>query len=160
VTQLDLRQAVRGLMIDPSDRVLLVRVEFQDWAGWLLPGGGKEGEEDDRAALHRELVEETGVPDVFMGPALWVRRILWPKDRGSRWDGQLETVYLVPCHAFEIAPKMTVAELAAEGLVGHRWWSHEELATTDEVVLPTALPDLVKDVLEFGAPATPHRLEG
>ncbi len=159
MTTPNLRPAVRGLMIDPRDRVLLVRLWFPDWTGWVLPGGGKQEGEDDRRALRRELIEETGVPDVFMGPPLWTRRMLWGTDHRSRWDGQLETVYLVPCRHFEIAPTMTEAELEEEGLVEHRWWSAEELAVTEDDVRPIALPRLVREILEFGAPATPHRIE-
>lgn len=159
MTDLNLRPAVRGLMIDPRDRVLLVRLQFTDWTGWVLPGGGKENGEDDRQALRRELVEETGIPDVFIGPPVWIRQMLWRDNPTSRWDGQLETVYLVPCHDFEIAPTMTEAELREEGLVEHRWWSAAELAATTEELRPTALPEVVKEVLEFGAPATPHRFD-
>lgn len=157
MTERNLRPAVRGLMIDPSDRVLLVRLQFPDWTGWVLPGGGKENGETDREALLRELTEETGVPDVFIGPPVWERTMIWPPERSSRWDGQFETVYLVPCHAFDIAPTMTEAELREEGLVEHRWWSLAELGQTSEEVRPTALPEVVREVLEFGAPATPHR---
>ncbi len=147
-------------MIDPSDRVLLVRLRFPDWTGWVLPGGGKEHGEDDDAALRRELTEETGVPDVFKGPALWTRQMSWSARHNTRWDGQHETVYLVPCHSFEIAPTMSVEELRDEGLVEHRWWSAAELDATTEDLRPTALPQVVRQVLEFGAPDTPHRFDG
>ncbi len=158
MTDLNLRPAVRGLMIDPRDRILLVRLEFTDWTGWVLPGGGKEPGEDDHTALRRELTEETGVPEVFIGPPLWVRRMLRPGGFGS-FDGQEETVYLVPCHHFEIAPTMTADELVEEGLVEHRWWSTSELDTTDEILRPEPLPRLVREILEHGAPARPHRFE-
>ncbi len=145
-------------MIDPKDRVLLVRLEFDDWTGWVLPGGGKEPGEDDATALRRELVEETGVPQVFKGPMLWVRRMTRRNGFGE-WDGQEETVYLVPCHEFEVDPTMTDAELAEEGLVEHRWWSVEELAATGAVLRPAGLPDLVREILEHGAPEHPHLFE-
>ncbi len=142
---------------------MLVRLEYPEWTGWVLPGGGKDEGEDDATALKRELVEETGLPEVFLGPPLWSRR--WYRDRSEgskkrRWDGQEETVYLIPCHPFEIAPTMTVAELLREGLVEHRWWTAEELAVTNDVLLPAALPELVREILEFGAPTEPHRIEG
>ena len=144
-------------MIDPRDRVLLVRLQFTDWSGWVLPGGGKEPGEDDHTALRRELTEETGVPEIFVGPPLWVRRLI--REGFAGYDGQEETVYLVPCHDFEIAPTMTEAELAEEGLVEHRWWSPAELDATDESLRPDALPRLVREILEHGAPAEPHRFE-
>ena len=158
MTGLNLRPAVRGLMINPSDQILLVRLEFTDWTGWVLPGGGREPGEDDAKALRRELREETGLTQLFMGPPLWTRRMIGPFGHG-RFDGQEETVYLVPCHHFEIAPTMGLDELAEEGLVDHRWWSVAELEATEEIVRPEPLPRLVKEILEFGAPATPHLLD-
>lgn len=153
-------------MIDPADRVLLVRLQFPDWTGWVLPGGGKEQGEDDVTAVKRELVEETGVPEVFVGPQLWVRTHYF---EAGGWDGQRETVYLVPCHAFEVAPTMTVEELRSEGLVEHRWWTVAELeaAAADEaaagtgvVVRPKGMADMVKQILEHGAPAEPWVIDG
>ncbi|MFM7686187.1 MAG: NUDIX domain-containing protein, partial [Actinomycetota bacterium] len=40
---LRIRDAVRALVLDPDDRILMVRFEFPD-AGtrWALPGGGIE----------------------------------------------------------------------------------------------------------------------
>lgn len=142
-------------MIDPGDRVLLVRLEFSDWTGWVLPGGGKEPGEDDATALRRELTEETGVPQVFIGPPLWIRRMTGPNF--TTYDGQEETVYLVPCHGFEIAPTMTAEELRDEGLVEHRWWTLADLEATTETVRPIELPTVMRQVLEFGAPDVPHR---
>ncbi len=94
---------------------------------------------------------------------MWIRRWYHNKPGGSpnrRWDGQEETVYLVPCHHFEIEPTMSTDELRLEGLVEHRWWSADELDATDQIVQPTALPEVFRQVLEFGAPAEPHRFEG
>ena len=139
-------------MIDPSDRILLIRHQFPDWIGWLLPGGGVEQDEDHRAALLRELAEEVGPPEVFLGPPVWHRRRVSPNRRDG-FDGQEETVYLVPCHDFEIAPGMTEAELKADGIVEHRWWSADELALTRESIHPFTIHELVVRVLEFGAPA-------
>ena len=146
-----LRPAVRALMIDPSDRVLLIRHSFPDWTGWLLPGGGVENHEDQHTALLRELAEEVGPPEVFLGPPVWHRRRLSPNRRDG-YDGQEETVFLVPCYEFEIAPSMTPAELEADGIVEHRWWSADELAETEESIHPFTIHELVVQVLEFGAP--------
>jgi 8-oxo-dGTP pyrophosphatase MutT (NUDIX family) len=141
-------------MIDPADRILLVRLEFTDWEGWVLPGGGLEAGEDHVTALHRELAEETGVPQMFVGPALWHRRHV-RSGMIQGFDGQEERVFLVPCHAFEVAPGLPDHQLRAEGMVGHRWWTAAELAETDEVIRPVNLAQLVAQVLEFGAPPEP-----
>lgn len=153
-----MREAVRGLMIDPADRVLLIRLQFQGWTGWILPGGGKEPGETDAETLRRELTEETGVPEVFMGPLVWTRT-MYRREPGE-FDGQTEAVYLVPCHAFDVAPTMTAQELEDEGVVEHRWWTVAELEATDDELGPRNLPQLITDVLEHGAPAEPPALEG
>ncbi len=145
-------------MIDPADRVLMVRLQFDDWTGWVLPGGGIEPGEDDLTALRRELAEETGVPETFIGPPVWRRRHLSDKVANG-FNGQEETVYLVPCHRFDVNPGMSEAELRAEGVVEHRWWTVAELEVADEVLRPANLAQLTEEILRFGAPATAPMLE-
>ena len=59
----ELRRAVRAIVLDDEDRVLLCeftnRVTGARW--WGTPGGGIEAGESDEAALRRELLEETGL---------------------------------------------------------------------------------------------------
>ena len=53
------QRKVRALVLDPDDRVLLVRFEFPATGRkWALPGGGLEPGETDHEALRRELHEE------------------------------------------------------------------------------------------------------
>ncbi len=152
-----LRPAVRALMIDPGDRVLMVRLEFDDWTGWVLPGGGIEPGEDNHTALRRELAEETGVPQAFIGPPVWNRRVESPMVIGG-YDGQEEMVYLVPCHRFDVDPGMSSEELRAEGGVEHRWWSLTEITITEESVRPAQLAELIERILEHGAPPEPIQI--
>ena len=56
-----IRQAARGAIIDPQERILLVRFEFPTGTRWALPGGGIEADETPEQALRRELAEEVGL---------------------------------------------------------------------------------------------------
>jgi 8-oxo-dGTP pyrophosphatase MutT (NUDIX family) len=86
----NLRQAVRALVVDDDDRIVLVRF---DRALWAAPGGGVDDGEDDGTALARELHEELGLelPEP-LGQPVWTRTHVFPM---SSWDGQAERFYLV-----------------------------------------------------------------
>ncbi len=50
---------VRGLVVDPQGRVLLVEHTYLD--GWWLPGGGVDSGENAYDAVRRECLEEAGI---------------------------------------------------------------------------------------------------
>jgi 8-oxo-dGTP diphosphatase len=155
---LRIRSSVRALVLDPADRVLLVRFEFPTATVWATPGGGQEEGEDDRATLLRELDEELGLHDVELGPHVWDRLHIVPFVDG-RWDGQRDRIYLVRTPEFEPTPRLTWEQLRAERLHELRWWTTAELAAAaadDEVVFaPRRLPALVGELLANGPPPSP-----
>jgi 8-oxo-dGTP pyrophosphatase MutT (NUDIX family) len=157
LTGLRIRRAVRAAVLDPDDRIMLVRFEFPTVTVWATPGGGQEPGEDDEATLHRELDEELGLRDAVIGPHIWTRTVVIPFLDGS-WDGQRDHVYLVRAPVFTPAPALTWEELLAERLHELRWWTASELdaAGADGVVFaPQRLPDLVTALLRDGAPGAP-----
>jgi 8-oxo-dGTP pyrophosphatase MutT (NUDIX family) len=154
MTELRIREAVRGLLIDTDQRVLLVRFEFPAGTRWALPGGGVESGEDHHAALRRELVEEVGLADAAIGPHIWNRLHIIPFLDG-RYDGQREKIHLVTCAPFEPRPALTWAQLNAEFVFEMRWWSVHEIRQSDAVFVPAALADLVDDLVRNGPPSNP-----
>jgi TDG/mug DNA glycosylase family protein len=147
-----LRRATRAIVVDPDDRVLLVRFEIPDRALWATPGGGIEEGESDEHAIRRELEEETGLARFELGPPVWTREHVFPF---GRWDGQAERYYLVRAPAFEPQPRLSWAELNAESVTAMRWWTLDELESSAELFAPRALPRLLRALLEEGAPAKP-----
>jgi 8-oxo-dGTP pyrophosphatase MutT (NUDIX family) len=150
------RRGVRALIVDPADRVLLVRFadEFGDW--WSTPGGGVDPGESDVDALARELKEEVGLVDFELGPLIWMREHWLVNPR--RWGGQEERIYLIRSERFEPMPSFSPAELAAEGVAGASWLTVDELDSM--VTGPRELPVLVRALLEHGPPAEPLRISG
>lgn len=145
------RTGVRAVVLDPADRLLLVRFSDAMGSWWATPGGGVDPGESDAEALARELGEEVGLHSFELGPLLWTREH-WHVDP-RRFGGQLERHYLVRSEAFEIAPTFSEAELAAEGVHEARWFTLDEVDTV--LTGPRRLPELVRDVLEHGPPAQP-----
>jgi 8-oxo-dGTP diphosphatase len=154
VSGLSLRDAVRAVVLDPDDRVLLVRFEFPHAVLWAPPGGGVDAGESDEEALRRELREELGLVRFELGPCVWVREHVFDPKFGEL-DGQIERVYLVRTPAFEPRPHLTREQLEAEYVFGLRWWAPDELARSDERFAPAGLQRLVADLVAGGAPPEP-----
>jgi 8-oxo-dGTP pyrophosphatase MutT (NUDIX family) len=154
---LRIRTAVRALLLDPDDRVLLVRFEFPRVTVWATPGGGKEADEDDEVALRRELDEELGLTGITIGPHIWTRLHVIPFLDGN-WDGQRDHIYLVRSDRFEPSPRLSWEQLRAERLYEMRWWTMEEIdaaGTAGVRFAPRRLPVRLAALLADGPPPYP-----
>jgi ADP-ribose pyrophosphatase YjhB (NUDIX family) len=150
-----MRQAARAVVLDPADRILLMRFDFPEGVVWTCPGGGLEPGEAPERAIIRELAEEIGLEVVTVGPLIWVREHVIPFPSG-KWDGQAERFYLVRTGDFEPAPRFTPEQLAAEYVLEERWWAQAELrSSTSETFAPRRLPQLVAALLTDGPPPQP-----
>lgn len=151
---LNLRAAVRALLVDEHDRLLLVRFEFPTATVWTLPGGGLDAGESDEAGLRRELREELGLVDVEIGPHVWTREHVIPMRTGH--DGQRDHIHLVRVAHFDPEPEIGWEALRDELVHELRWWTLAEIAAaTDVLFAPRRLADLARAVLAEGPPATP-----
>jgi 8-oxo-dGTP diphosphatase len=154
MTDLRIRQAVRALLIDPADRVLLVRFEFPTATRWALPGGGLEPGETHVAALRRELAEEVGLSNADIGPHIWDRLHIVPFLNGS-YDGQRERIHLVRCGGFDARPQLSWEQMNAEFVYELRWWTADEIGASDMHFVPHELHMLVTALLIDGPPLEP-----
>jgi double-stranded uracil-DNA glycosylase len=146
------RDAVRAVLLDRHDRVLLVL--FRDGSGqtwWATTGGGADPGERSDETLRRELSEEAGLTDFEIGPELWRR------EHTFAWAGRIfrqrERYFLVRVDEHEPAPTI---DLAAEHVHDLRWWTLAELeATEPRLVVPRALARHLRELLEHGPPHEP-----
>lgn len=144
------------MLVDPDDRVLLVRFEFPAGSRWALPGGGVDPGEDHVQALRRELHEELGLIDVTVGPHVWSRLHHIAFLDGS-YDGQRDRIHLVRLdRTFEPVPTLTWERLNAEHVFELRWWTLDEVeAATDLHFVPATLATHLAELLHSGPPGTP-----
>jgi 8-oxo-dGTP diphosphatase len=149
-----IREAARAIVIDPEHRVLLVRFEFPAGTRWACPGGGIDPGETAEDALRRELLEETGLSEPVIGPAVWTRLHIIPFIDGA-WDGQREVFHVVYTPTFDPIPQFSSAQLAAEYLHEIRWWTLDELAVSDAVFVPQAFVTELRNLLDQGPPNAP-----
>jgi double-stranded uracil-DNA glycosylase len=135
------RQAVRALVVDADDRVLLVqfRRPIGDRTWWGSPGGGIDPGESHEVALRRELREEIGLEEFEIGPALYEHVGRFPSAKVLY--RQHNTTYLVRVLAHEPAPTI---DLDAEGVADVRWWTADELSRSAEQFAPPDLPERVR----------------
>ena len=159
MSELRIREAVRALVIDTDDRILLVRFDFPARTVWATPGGGMDPGEGPHDALRRELIEEIGLHDPDIGPHLWNRLHIVPFINGH-YDGQREQAFAVRVAAgFDPQPGFSWEQLNAEYVFELRWWTVAELRRAAVITAPTGLADLVEQYVRDGAPRTPWSVE-
>jgi ADP-ribose pyrophosphatase YjhB (NUDIX family) len=139
-----LRPAARVILLDPDDRVLLMRYDDGPPNGrhWSTPGGGVNAGEDHRAAALRELAEETGWTDVeLLGE---VMRREFDMEYGGLIVRQRERLYLARTDQACRAISGVEAMHASDGIAAWRWWKLAELDSTAEQVWPPGLADVIR----------------
>ena len=140
------RPSARVVLTDPAGRVLL----FQGFDParpqekfWFTVGGGVEDGEELRDTALREAFEETGVklaPESLIGP-VWRRRAVFSFD-GQTFDAE-EWFFYARIDGELAVDTSGFNDVEESTITGHRWWSAEELESTEDAVYPVQLAELL-----------------
>jgi ADP-ribose pyrophosphatase YjhB (NUDIX family) len=150
------RPTARVILIDPDQRVLLLRVTDPSRPNrpsfWSTPGGGLDDGESFEDAVRRELAEETGIQDVELGQQVWRRQHVWRW--GDDWFDSHERYFLAHTRHTQIdLGGMDRDESAA--MRGHRWWRLDELQASSQIFAPRRLAELLAPLLAGDLPGEP-----
>ncbi|WP_410821711.1 NUDIX hydrolase [Micromonospora sp. 050-3] len=163
MSTVNLRRSARAVVLNEDDRVLLLRLGIPDPAGmifvWITPGGGVEDGETPLAALRRELREEIGLTLDADPPQVWCQEIV-AAGHAPGHDGALNDYFLVRTASFTPRGAMSDEELAAEHVIGWRWWSLSEIREYlgSELFSPRDLATPLAALIADGVPTQPVAL--
>jgi 8-oxo-dGTP pyrophosphatase MutT (NUDIX family) len=146
------RNVVRLVVLDVDGRVLLLHTrdlanpEFG--TAWELPGGGvEEGETHVETAI-RELREETGITisTECVGEPTWRRDVSYT----YRGQHRLQHELIAAVRLSESTPQVEGSQgtdFEQEDHFGFRWWTLEEIRSSDQRFYPGRLAELLPGFL-------------
>ncbi|HJW40041.1 MAG TPA: NUDIX domain-containing protein [Rhizomicrobium sp.] len=154
------RPTVRVLLLSPSKRLLMFRYPNRSKSKipptcWATAGGGIDPGETIAQAAAREVLEETGISGVTLGPVVW----------------HSEDLLHLPDRMILLAERFMIAHAPNEDVVtdgwteqeraeisAYHWWSLAEIRTTAEKLYPVGLARFLPPILEGDYPAEPLAL--
>lgn len=157
------RCSARVILLDADDRTLLFRSYLHHTLDpalgfcWSTPGGGREEGESMAESAARELREETGIEVAPGDLGATVAYTAGYADLGFM-AGHFRDDFFAHRVNESIVDTSGHDDVERSYITGHRWWTVDELATTDETVFPFGLVPLLRDLVAGRRPAVPVAL--
>ena len=153
------RETARLALFDDQQRILMIKIEDstvhdpkqpQRKPFWVTPGGKVEEGETAEIAAKRELFEETGIKEADeFGPCIWKGSVV------LNWKGvhtQLNEKFFLARVKSQNVSRKNFTEEEEKVIKEHRWFSSEDLESTQEIFIPKDLALLVREILEGNIP--------
>lgn len=150
------RRAARAVVLDPSDRVLLINASDPaarhtgDW--WEIPGGGIDHGESPEDAIVRELWEEAGIGDADVGPCIWTQTVQFTFG-GWHFD-QDEWIHIVRCDGNAAGPR-ALESLERLAFGAQRWWPLEQMIEQAPRTIPYRMTEFLPSIIDGTLPPQP-----
>jgi 8-oxo-dGTP pyrophosphatase MutT (NUDIX family) len=143
------RPAARVLLINENNQLLYLQAHevCTGKTFWVMPGGGLEPGETFSEAAIREVNEETGL-HIELGHCIWTRHHIFS------WLGcphdQYEVFFTAQVTRAVINPPQP-----DEYVIGHKWWSLNQLVDSNESFAPRRIASLLEPILMGDYPKEP-----
>ena len=146
---------VRVLLFSQTGRILLIKYLNTGQSGaprpcWILAGGGLEDGETIQQAALREVAEETGMNDVRLGPVVWYGE---DGHRSGDWNVLFKEHFIIAFAPAETIENSGWTEHERRQILETRWWTVEELRSSDEPIYPRRLADLLDPLVRGEYPS-------
>ena len=153
------RPTVRVLLLDPDDRILLLRFHDARLNGskvfWATVGGGLDPGEGLVEGALREIREETGLTDIELGP------VVWKDDVVIVVDGEpvffREQYIVARTHSVSLS-SAEWTDLEKSVITTVRWWTVDEIRNAEEQIYPELLGEWLPEILSGTYPDPPREI--
>ncbi|MCP3857699.1 MAG: NUDIX domain-containing protein [Actinomycetia bacterium] len=156
------RVAARAVLLDRSGFVYLIHGRDPGDASkgtwWEIPGGGIDPGETSLEAARREVVEESGIHDIEMGPCIWTQHVEYDF-AGYHFD-QDEYIHVAWADQASVVGAKHLEALEALAFMESRWWTLEDLLAAEIQTLPTRMREFLPDLMDGRIPETPLDITG